>query len=157
MRTSGLMLAALSLTACAPYRFVAPPPQVCQAPAPDDILGQWTLERIDGQAWRGAEITLAAEETALWGQLSCNGYGTAAGEGDRPEHYLIDDGRLVLNGDIVLTAKLCEDPAQMELEEQMVDLLYGSPMVSRNGDVMCLFTEDGMALEFRAADPAAAN
>ncbi|MGD2132174.1 MAG: META domain-containing protein [Maricaulaceae bacterium] len=149
------LLAALALASCG-ARFAPPPPVACQGVAPEEILGQWTLERVNGEAWTDTEITMAAEEAALWGQLACNGYGTSPGE-DGGDHYAVEDGRLVLHGDIVRTMRLCDDPERMDLEEQMVELLYGSPRISRLGDRLCLFTEEGMILEFRASETAAAN
>lgn len=138
--------AALVLSACA----TSVPDDIsvaCARGRPGPIVGEWTLDRIDGMPWRAAEATLLAEPEGFAGTLVCNGYGTSEPEGGGP-HYAIERGRLLIKGDLVTTTVGCFSLQAIAFEAAFLAILDAEPHVSRRPEFLCLYTDEGYSLEF---------
>ena len=105
----------------------------------DDLAGRtFLLEQaeVGGQPKElagGKPIGLTFEQGRLSAQPGCNGV-----SGD----YTLEDGRIVLGGELAQTMMMCADEALVEQDAWFATVLEAKPLVSLDGDAITLTTDD---------------
>lgn len=136
---AAFVLVALTLPACGAggTAAVGPPSEPAGADSVADAVGRTYVSTdviVDGEPHPlvdGSRIRLVIDERSVGADAGCNSLG---GE------YEMDGDRLVVNG-LAMTEMGC-DPALMEQDDWLVDLLTAGPVLALDGDRLTLTSGD---------------